>query len=95
MSYYLAIEIFKISGIFTMVGYVFAVIYGIAKVIDNPNRPALWAVGYIIGQQTVKILTEMFLPQIKTNTTASLLSAGIIFYVFVALYLRAMELKNS
>ncbi|MBR9677373.1 hypothetical protein GOV04_04485 [Candidatus Woesearchaeota archaeon] len=95
MSYYLALEIFNLSGILTIVGYVFAVIYGIAKIIDDPYRIIYWAMGYIIGQQAVKVLTEMFIPRITANTTTSLVSAGVILYVVVALYLKAMELKKS
>lgn len=97
VSYYLAIEVLKISGWITLTGYVFAVVYGLVKIIDDPYRPIKWAVGYILGQQAIKIGIQMILPQFKSSTDfiISLISILLILYVCVALYLKAKELKDK
>lgn len=96
VSYYLAIEIFKLSGWITFTGYIFAIVYGLAKIIDDPNRVVYWALGYIIGQQAIKIAVQM-IPSFKSSTDfiTSAISVLVILYVCIALYLKAKELKDK
>jgi cytochrome c biogenesis protein CcdA len=95
LGYYLIVEIFKIAGILTVVGYAFACIYGLAKIIDDPYRIIRWAVGYIIGSVAIKLIFEEFVPQITSATSTSIFASLIILYVCVRFYLKAKELKES
>jgi hypothetical protein len=82
-------------GIFTTISYVIACLYGFSKIIDNPNRPLIWGVGFVIGSQAIKLITTSFLPMIKEGTSVSILSGLVILYVIVTLYIKAYRLKKE
>ena len=92
--YVLGIAIFEAFGIITAVGYVFACIYGLARIIDKPNRALVWAVGYIIGALIIPIALESILPILNQRDWSSLIAIIVIGIVLLMLYLKARELKK-
>lgn len=92
--YYLGVEIYEAFGIITAVGYVFACIYGLARIIDKPNRALVWAVGYMIGAIIIPIGLESVLPILNQRDWSSLIALIVIGIVLLMLYLKARELKK-
>jgi len=81
-------------GLITTISYIIACIYGFTKIIDDPYRPLVWGVGFIIGTQATNILSNLLIPELKTGTMVSLFSVSIIFYVFIIFYQKSRELKR-
>lgn len=94
MIYVLGVALFEAFGIIAAIGYVFACIYGLAKIIDKPDRAVVWAVGYIIGALILPIALESILPIMKRADWSSLIAIVVIGFVLLMLYLKARELKN-
>jgi hypothetical protein len=92
--FYLGIALFEAFGIITAIGYLFACIYGLVKIIDKPDRAVVWFGGYIIGALIGPILLESALPILKQGDWSSVIAIGVIGIVVLMLYLRSKELKN-
>jgi len=92
--YYMGVALFEAFGIITAIGYVFACIYGLAKIIDKPDRAVVWAVGYIIGALILPIALESMVPILNKADWSSLIAVVVVGFVLLMLYLRARELKN-
>ena len=54
--FYMGQALYNSFGIITLIGYIFACIYGITKIVDNPERVLVWGVGFLIGADTASII---------------------------------------
>ena len=87
--------LFSSFGILTLVGYIFACIEGLTKIIDKPERTVIWGVGFTFGAVAVNMISETLLPIYDGNNVVSLISVLIVAYVILSFYLKSRELKNS
>lgn len=91
---YLGYALFEAFGILSAIGYVFACIYGINKLIDKPDRAVVWFVGYLVSALIGPILLESALPILNQGGWSSVIALAVIGFVIYLLYLRAKELKS-
>ena len=92
--YLLGVTLYNEFGIITAIGYIFACIYGITKIIDKLERAIIWAVGYIIGAIVIPLALENIIPIMKKADWASLIAILVMVYVIFMLYMKSRELKN-
>ncbi|NJL43718.1 MAG: hypothetical protein HC945_00085 [Nitrosarchaeum sp.] len=85
---------YQYLSIITLVTYVLFCLKGITKIIDDPRRTVVWAVGFVIGATAVKMIFENLLPTINFKDIASIISVLVIGYVILAFYLKSKELKS-
>lgn len=79
----------------TLITYVLLCIRGLPKIVDDPKRSAIWAVGCIVASVATQILLEQFIPSISFRDVASIVSLSAIGYVVIALYMKANQLKST
>ncbi|KXS43145.1 MAG: hypothetical protein AWU59_1259 [Methanolobus sp. T82-4] len=84
-----------VYGYLPVLSYLVACTYGFIRIIDNPYRPLVWAVGFIIGSEASKLFMNGVIPAIQEKTQVSIFSALIIFYVVIMLKLKSNELKKA
>ncbi len=94
IAYYFGRVLYETFGLFTLLGYSFACLQGLIKIIDDPRRPIFWGVGFVVGANAVNLFFENFLPMIEGKNMVSIISGLVILYVILTLYLKAKELKN-
>jgi len=92
--YFLGVTLYDSFGLLTLLGYIFASVYGLTKIIDDPRRTVVWAVGFIIGAVAINLFFENFVPMIKGGDMVSLISGLVILYVVVMFYLKSKELES-
>ena len=81
-------------GVFPFISYILTCIYGFTRIIDNPNRPLVWSVGFIVGTEVIKLIFDSFIPTIKGGDAVSWFAGLIILYVILKLFLKSRELKK-
>lgn len=85
---------YQYFSILTLITYIFFCLKGVTKIINDPRRTVVWAVGFVIGATAVKMISENFIPTINFKDIASIISLMITVYVILALYLKSRELKS-
>lgn len=83
-----------VYGYLPVISYLIACTYGFIKIIDKPEKPIVWAVGFIIGCEASKLFSSEVIPSLQEKTILSIFSALIILYVVVNLKLKSNELKK-
>lgn len=81
-------------GVLTFIGYIFACIYGLTKLIDDPRRSIVWSIGFIVCATAVKLIFDSVIPIAKGKDMVSIFSALVMLYVIGALYFKGKELKG-
>jgi len=81
-------------GVFTFVSYIFACIWGFTKTIENPSRPLVWSIGFIVGAEATGLLFNEVFPLVKENTAVSWFSALVIFYIAFKIWWKSRELQG-
>ena len=82
-------------GAITMVGYIFACIYGFSKILDDPYRMVMWGLGYAIGALAVSLILSSALLLLSKGEATSIFAGGVILYVCVVFWLKARKLKKK
>lgn len=86
-------ELLKI-GYLPTISYIVACTYGFTKIVDNPSRPLMWAVGFILGNEVSKLFFNAFIPTLLEKTQVSIFSALIILYVIISFKIHSNRLKK-
>lgn len=81
-------------GLFPFISYLIICIYGFSRIIDNPYRPLVWSVGFVVGTTAINILFNDFIPIIQGGDMVSLFSGIIILYIVGILLFKSRELKG-
>ena len=95
IAYVMGEYLFSSFGLLTLLGYIFACIRGLTKIVDKPERTVVWGVGFTIGAVAVKMISDNLIPAYDGNNIVSLVSVVIIGYVILSFYLKARELKSA
>ena len=94
LVFYFGRVLYDTFGLLTLLGYSFACLRGLIKIIDDPRWSIVWGVGFVFSATAVNLFFENFVPMIEGKDVVSLISALVILYVVVTLYLKARKLKN-
>ncbi|MCK5177752.1 MAG: hypothetical protein KAQ92_08560 [Candidatus Aenigmarchaeota archaeon] len=95
IAYVMGEYLFSSFGFLTLLGYVFACINGLTKIVDKPERTLVWGVGFSIGAVAVNMISDTLIPAYDGNSIVSLISVFIIGYVIFSFYLKSRDLKRA
>ncbi len=94
IGYYIGIALLGF-GIKTTIGYFFACLKGLPKIVEDPSRILKWGVGFAGTATILPSIFTLVLPQISKGTTISYFVAIFVLYVIGSIWWSFHKLKSE